>query len=333
MAAIFKTGFGNQDLTRILFRKESMTTKTSKITVLGYGSQGRAIALNLRDSGYDITVALRAGSPSVKKAKRDKIKVVGVSAAIRDADIIFVAIPDHQHKAVLNVAFFSGLKKSPALIFLSGASIHFGLVKPPKQLPLLLLAPHAPGSAVRGNYIAGKPFSAFYAVHQGPRKVGTDILFRLAKGIGIPKTHLVKTTFADEAIGDIFGEQAVLCGALARLMKLGFESLVEAGLPPENAYLEVANQIDLIVALVKTHGLAGMFDRISPLARYGSALNGPRIIDDTVKRRMKQVLAEIKSGKFIRDAEKSNVKVTNKQMSLLVNRLFDRQVKKYSKNS
>jgi ketol-acid reductoisomerase len=310
-----------------------MTTKKLTIVIIGYGPQGRAIAFNLRDSGYDITVALRSGSPSAKRAKRDKIKVAAISAATRDADIVFVAIPDHQHKVVLDGSFFRELTKSPAMIFLSGASIHFGLVKPPTRLPILLLAPHAPGAAVRENYVAGKPFSAFYAVQQGSKKVGTDILFRLAKGIGIPKTHLVKTTFADEAIGDIFGEQAVLCGALARLMKLGFETLVEAGLPPENAYLEVAYQIDLIVALIKAHGLAGMFDRISPLARYGSAQSGLRIIDDTVKRRMKQVLAEIKSGKFIRDAEKSKVKVTKKQMSLLVNRLFDRQVKKYSKNS
>jgi ketol-acid reductoisomerase len=310
-----------------------MTTKKINIAIIGYGSQGRAIALNLRDSGYDITVALRTGSPSVKRAKRDKINVAAFSVATREADIIVVAIPDHQHKAVLNGSFFRELTKSPAIIFLSGASIHFGLVKPPKQLPILLLAPHAPGAAVRENYLVKTPYSAFYAVHQGSKKHGVDILHWLAKGIGIPKTHLVKTTFADEAIGDIFGEQAVLCGGLARLMKLGFESLVESGLPPENAYLEVAYQIDLIVALIKAHGLAGMFDRISPLARYGSALNGPRIIDDSVKRRMKKLLAEIKSGKFIRDAEKSKVKVTKKQMSLLVNRLFDRQVKKYSKNS
>lgn len=310
-----------------------MTTNKFKIAVLGYGSQGRAIALNLRDSGYDITVALRPGSASIKKAKRDKIRIATIPDATQQADIIFVAVPDHQHRRLLNSVFFSNLTKSPALIFLSGASIHFDLVKPPKNLPVLLLAPHAPGSAVREHCLARNPFSAFYAVQQGSKKRGTEILFRLAQGIGIPKTHLVKTTFADEAIGDIFGEQAVLCGGLARLLKLGFETLVEAGLPPENAYLEVAYQIDLIVALIKQHGLAGMFNRISPLARYGSARSGARIIDDTVKQRMKKVLAEIKSGKFIRNADKTNAKVTKKQMNLMVNRLFDRQVKKYSKNS
>jgi ketol-acid reductoisomerase len=309
------------------------TIKTIKITVLGYGSQGRAIALNLRDSGYDITVGLRAGSRSITTARRDKINVAAIPDATRQADIIFIAIPDHQHKTALDSGFFSGLGKKPALIFLHGSSIHFGLVKPPKELSVLLLAPHAPGLAVRRNYIAKIPFSAFYALHQGPKKKGVETIFRLAKGIGIPKTHLVKTTFAAEAIGDLFGEQAVLCGGLARLLKLGFETLVEAGLPPENAYLEVAFQIDLIVALVKQHGLAGMFDRISPLARYGSALNGPRIIDGAVKRRMQKVLAEIQSGKFIRSADKSQAKVTQKQMNLLVNRLFDRQVKKYNKNS
>jgi ketol-acid reductoisomerase len=300
------------------------------ITILGYGSQGRAMALNLRDSGYDVVVGLRKGSKSVKLARREKIKTKSVIDSVRDAEIIIIAIPDHAQRRVLGQSLFGRMDRRPSLIFLHGSTIHFGLVKPPDDFPVLLLAPHAPGLAVRENYINKKPFSAFYAVQQGDRKRGYELLAALAKGVGIPKSHLVRTTFADEAVGDLFGEQAVLCGGLARLLKHGYETLVEAGLPPQNAYLEVAYQIDLIVELVKKYGLAGMFSRISPMARYGSAINGPKVIPDSVKGSMKKVLAEIESGAFIRKADKAGMRITKARMDKITNPAFDRLAKKYS---
>jgi ketol-acid reductoisomerase len=292
------------------------------VAVLGYGAQGRAIALNLRDSGWRVTVGLRPRSRSRAFARKDKTAVADLLAAAAEADIIIVALPDHRHKTVLNARFWAGLKGRPALVFLHGSSIHFGIVKPPADLPVFLLAPHAPGAAVRENYLAKRAFSAFSAVHQGPRAAGRRMIAKLAEGIGIPRTHLAPTTFGDEAIGDLFGEQAVLCGGLARLLKLGFETLVEAGLPPRNAYLEVAFQIDLIVALIKRHGLEGMFARISPLAKYGSATAGPKVIDDRVKKAMKRVLDDIVSGRFTSRAE----------MKHLTSALFDRQVRAFKKS-
>ncbi|NMC44436.1 MAG: ketol-acid reductoisomerase [candidate division Zixibacteria bacterium] len=301
------------------------------VAVLGYGAQGRAIALNLRDCGWRVTVGLRPRSRSRAVARKDKIAAADLLTAAANADIIIVALPDHRHKVVLNTGFWAGLRGRPAVVFLHGSSIHFGLVKPPMDLPVLLLAPHAPGTAVRENFLAKRPFSAFSAVQQGRRAAGERLIARLAKGIGIPKSHLVPTTFTDEAVGDLFGEQAVLCGGLARLLKLGFETLVEAGLPPRNAYLEVAYQIDLIVALIKQHGLEGMFARISPLAKYGSATAGPKVIDDRVREAMKQALDDIVSGRFISRAEKAKVNPTSKQMKRLTNALFDRQVRAYKK--
>jgi ketol-acid reductoisomerase len=305
-------------------------TKNDLIAVLGYGSQGKAIALNLRDSGYNIIVGLRRRSKSILRARREGLKTNGIRETAAAAGLIIVAIPDHVQEHVLSGGFFKRLGKNPPLVFLHGSTIHFGLVKPPPQIPVLLLAPHAPGLAVRENYVKKKPYSAFYAVGRGPKKKGHDLLIRLAQGTGIPRSHLIKTTFSDEAVGDLFGEQAVLCGGLARLLKYGFETLVEAGLPTQNAYLEVAYQLDLIVEMVKRHGLSGMFDRISPLAKYGSVINGPRVIPADVKTRMKKLSVEIESGKFIREAEKKNLKLNRNQIEKLTNRLFDRQAIRFS---
>lgn len=300
------------------------------IAVLGYGSQGRAMALNLRDSGFTVIVGLRPKSPSSATARKDKIKTASLCEAASVADIIIVALPDHCHKAVLRDIFQADLPKQPALVFLHGASVHFGLVTPPAKLPVLLLAPHAPGAAVRQNFVDRKPYSAFYAVHRGGKRAGETLLFTLAQGVGVPRTHLIRTTFAEETVGDLFGEQAVLCGGLARLVKLGFETLVEAGLPPQNAYLEVAYQLDLIVGLVKQHGLAGMLTRISALARYGAVANGPRIIDDRVKVAMKELLTEIASGDFLAEVERAGVTTSEDQEALLTNPQFDRQAARFA---
>ncbi|MBN1213799.1 MAG: ketol-acid reductoisomerase, partial [candidate division Zixibacteria bacterium] len=190
------------------------------------------------------------------------------------------------------------LKPGMTLWFLHGLSVHFGLVKPPAEVDVILLAPHAPGEAVREKYLADRSVSAFYAVYRNKSKKAAATVFKLAKGLGFRKKRLVKTTFEQEAVGDIFGEQAVLCGGLALLIKYGFETLVENGLKPEDAYLEVAYQLDLIVGLIKKYGISGMFERISVTAQYGALNAGPVIIDRGVKKRMKAVFGEIKSGKF-----------------------------------
>jgi len=301
-----------------------------EILVLGYGAQGKAIALNLRDSGFSVSVGLRKGSRSRLLARKEKLNVADIYADKQSPSIIVVALPDHVHQEILNNRFWDSLGKETQLVFLHGSSVHFKLIKPPENITVLLLAPHAPGSAVRKNYLERRPFSAFYGIAQGPKNQGYQTLKKLAAAIGIPSTHLIKTTFADEAVGDVFGEQAVLCGGLARILKLGFETLVAAGLSPQNAYLEVAYQLDLIVELVKNHGLAGMFDRISPLAKYGSAVNGPAVIPDSTKKHMGAVLKDIESGRFIKNGVKKKLRVDRKQLARVTNQAFDRQAKKFS---
>ncbi|MEE9442235.1 MAG: ketol-acid reductoisomerase [candidate division Zixibacteria bacterium] len=305
--------------------------RNQNITVLGYGSQGRAIALNLKDSGFNVTVGLRARSKSKSLAQKDKLHAISILSSSIESDYIIVALPDHAHKEILTDNFFNTLQKKTALVFLHGSSIHFKQVVPPKNFPVYLLAPHAPGLAVRDNYLNKISYSAFISVHQGSKQKGFENLSRLARAIGIPKTHLVRTTFADEAIGDLFGEQAVLCGGLARLLKFGFETLVENGIPPQNAYLEVAFQIDLLVELIKKYGLEGMFERISPIARYGSVTNGPRVIDKNVKTQMKKLFGEIKSGEFLKQVDRKRLKLSKKQLSEVTNIQFDKQAKKFSK--
>ncbi len=305
--------------------------KKTAIAVLGYGSQGKAIALNLRDSGYAVTVGLRSKSlSSRKRARRDRVNVTTIRKAVAEADIVIVALPDHVHKEVFEALAYEHIKADASLVFLHGSSVYFGLVDLPPDNPVLLLAPHAPGNAVRSNYIDKIPFSAFCAVHRGPQKQGYALLTDLAKAIGIPSSHLIRTIFAYEAIGDVFGEQAVLCGGLARLLKYGFETLVDAGLPPQNAYLEVAFQLDLIVDLIRKHGLSGMFSRISPLARYGSAVSGPKVITPEVKRNMKKVFDSVASGEFIRKGEKAKLEPSEKQMQKITNVAFDRQARRFA---
>jgi len=305
-------------------------TRKHLIAILGYGSQGRAIALNLKDSGYKVKIGLRPGSKTAEIVEQDGLTSAPIMELARKARVVVVALPDHVHAHVLTNAFFLALENRPPVIFLHGSSIHFKQVVPPPTLTILLLAPHAPGVAVRQNFLDKKPYSAFFSVHQGVKKDGQKLLYDFAAAIGIGNKHMIKTTFADESIGDLFGEQAVLCGGMARLLKLGFETLIEGGLTPQNAYLEVAYQLDLIVALVKQYGLKGMLDRISPLARYGAVKNGPIVIDDKTKDRMKNILAEITSGAFIEKAEKTELKIENDAMIKLTNALFDRQAKRFA---
>jgi ketol-acid reductoisomerase len=305
------------------------------VAVLGYGSQGRATALNLRDSGWNVIVGLRRGSKSRNMAHRDKFRqIYTISQAVAQADIVCFAFPDHVHGRVFKGEIAKNLSPKSTLWFLHGMSVHFKFVVPPDDCDVILIAPHAPGVAVRENYLTGRSYSAFYAVFQDASGHAHKTTFKLAQAIGLPKRGLIPTTFEAEAIGDMFGEQAVLCGGMAALIKNGFEVLVENGIPPENAYLEVAYQLDLIIDLIKKYGIEGMLKQISVSARYGSLLSGPGIIDRSVKERMKKVYREIESGRFplkLNTLTPSDVLRLNKAVKILSSPVLEQAAKKFSK--
>jgi len=306
-----------------------------RIAVIGFGSQGRAIALNLRDSGYPVLVGLRNRSKLRRAAKVDgfrSICTLGDATAL--ADVVCFAFPDHLHGKVFKREIGPHLRPGATLVFLHGMSVHFGLVKPPPDCDVVLLAPHAPGSAVREKYLSDRSVSAFYSVHQNRSRHAGRTLSELARAIGFRKQRLVKTTFRDEAIGDLFGEQTVLCGGLAMLIKTGFELLVERGIKPGDAYLEVAYQLDLIVSLIKKYGLAGMLNRISVAARYGSIRSGQKIIDSHTRSRMRRILADIESGRFAKRLgalEPAQVRALNKASLRLTTKELERAARKYSR--
>lgn len=312
-----------------------MTKKIKEtIAVIGYGSQGRAIALNLRDSGFSVSIGLRTGSNSRKKAKKDGfLKIEKISSAVKNADIVCFAFPDHEHSSVFADEISQNVREGATLLFLHGLSIHFGLVTPSEENDVILIAPHAPGSAVRQKFLTDKSISAFYAVANDASGQAKPKAIRIAEAIGFDRKRLVATTFEYEAIGDLFGEQAVLCGGLAALIKNGFEVLVEKGIPAENAYLEVAYQLDLIVELVKKYGVEGMLGRISVAARYGSLLTGPKIIDAQTKKRMHKVADDIISGRFVKklaSLDKADIVQLNRDIANLSDPALEKAAQKYS---
>lgn len=276
------------------------------VGIIGFGSQGRALALNLRASGCDVSVGLRPDSASVALARNEGLTaILPVPDMVAACEIICFAFPDHLHGRVYRADIRDNLKPGATLLFLHGLSVHFGAVEPPEDTDVILLAPHGPGVAVRAAYERGdKSMSAFEAVFQDHTGRARDTLHALADAIGFDRSRLFSTTFQQEAVGDMFGEQAVLCGGLAALIKNGWEVLVENGLSPDNAYLEVAYQLDLIIDLIKQHGIEGMFRRISFTARYGSLETGPALIDASVKDRMRDTLERIQSGEFVKRLEK-----------------------------
>ena len=303
-----------------------------QVAVIGYGSQGKAIALNLRDSGFAVTVGLRARSKSRKLVQRERgLKVDAVAGAVTSAEVVCFAFPDHLHATVFEREIQPHLRPEAALWFLHGSSIHFGSVKPPKRTAVIMVAPHAPGTAVREEYLDGRGLSAFYAVYAGSRRAAA-LAKKLAAAIGIKPRNLLKTTFEREAVGDLFGEQAVLCGGLAALVQAGFQTLVNNGWPAEHAYLEVAHQLDLIVVLIKKHGVVGMLKRISPAARLGSVGAGPRIIDRATKARLQRLFEEIAAGKFAARLKKLNsaeVKRLDKRLIELSDRRLEKAARKF----
>lgn len=271
--------------------------KEKTISILGYGSQGKAQALNLRDSGLEVIIGLPGKSKDIKTALKDGFKVFRPEKAVQIGDIISVLAPDHKHKELYEKSIKKNLTPRKALVFAHAYSIYFELIKPPEYVDVILVAPHGPGVLVRKLFSEGKGVTSFIAVEQDYSGKALDKALAYAKGIGSTKAGAILTTFKDEAIGDLFGEQAVLCGGLSELLRSGFETLVESGLSPENAYLECVYQLDLIVELVKKYGIAGMFDRISQTAEFGSYASGKKVVN---RNQMKKILSEIKNGNFAR---------------------------------
>ncbi len=274
--------------------------RSKTIAVLGYGNQGRAQALNLRDFGLEVVIGLPARSQSIKRARRDGFQVRSTEKAVQSADVISVLAPDHLHGRIYKRQIEQNLRPGKTLLFSCGLSIHFKLILPPDRVDVVMVAPHAPGVVMRNLFVEGKGIPCFIAVKQNLSGEAKKTALAYAKAIGCTRSGVFETTFEQEAIGDLFGEQAVLCGGVPELMRAGFDILVEAGLPEENAYLECVHQLDFIVSTIKKHGIAGMFDRISKTAEYGSYLSGRKIINRQVKERMKKTLEEIQDGTFVR---------------------------------
>ncbi|MEI6279106.1 MAG: ketol-acid reductoisomerase [Verrucomicrobiae bacterium] len=275
--------------------------KGKTLAVLGFGSQGHAHALNLKESGAKVLIGLYPKSKSREVAKKSGFEVYDTAEAVRRADVIMVAIPDTKQPAVYKKDIEPNLKAGKTLIFSHGFSIHFQTIVPPKNVNVAMVAPKGPGHIVRRQFTEGKGVPALIAVYQDPGKNTKKIALAWAKGIGGTRGGVFETTFKEETETDLFGEQTVLCGGCSALVQAGFETLVEAGYAPEMAYFECLHELKLIVDLMNESGIAGMRFSISETAKWGDVTVGPKIIDASVKKRMKAALKDIQTGKFARE--------------------------------
>jgi ketol-acid reductoisomerase len=280
--------------------KDADTNVLSKKTlaVLGFGSQGHAHALNLKDSGLNVIIGLYEGSKSVPVAKEKGFEVVSTAEAVRRADVIMVAIPDTKQPRAYEKDIAPNLAPGKTLLFSHGFSIHFKTIVPPKNVDVILVAPKGPGHIVRRQYTEGKGVPALIAVYQNPSKQAKKIALAWAKGIGGTRAGVIETSFKEETETDLFGEQTVLCGGVTALIQAGYETLIEAGYQPEMAYFECLHELKLIVDLINEAGISGMRFSISETAKWGDVTVGPKIIDASVKKRMKAALKDVQSGKF-----------------------------------
>ena len=272
-----------------------------KIAVLGFGSQGHAHALNLRDSGCEVAVGLYEGSKSREKAEQEGLEVMSNAEAVRWADVVMMLLPDEKQPVVFREEVEPNLSEGMLMLFAHGFNIHFNQIVAPPEVDLGLVAPKGPGHVLRRLYVEGKGMPSLFAVGNDASGEARDLILSYARGIGSGKAGIIETTFAEETETDLFGEQAVLCGGLSALLTAGFETLVEAGYQPELAYYECVNELKLIVDLIYEGGLAEMRYSISNTAEYGDYTAGPKLIDDGVKDRMRGILADIQSGKFARE--------------------------------
>jgi ketol-acid reductoisomerase len=273
--------------------------KNKTLAVLGFGSQGHSHAMNLRDSGLNVIVGLYKGSKSAAAAKKKGFKVYETAEAVRRADVMLVGIPDMKQASVWEKDIAPNLGKGgKTVLFIHGLSIHYKLIKPGKNVDIAMVAPKGPGHVVRAQYVEGKGVPALIAVQQDVSGKATKTALAWAKGIGGTRAGVIKTSFKEEAETDLFGEQAVLCGGASELVKVGYETLVEAGYQPEMAYFECLHELKLIVDLMVESGISGMRFSISETAKYGDITRGPRVINSSSRKAMREILKEIQSGKF-----------------------------------
>ncbi|MEB3336414.1 MAG: ketol-acid reductoisomerase [Leptolyngbyaceae bacterium] len=271
------------------------------VAIIGYGSQGHAHALNLKDSGVNVIVGLYPGSKSTAKAEQAGLTVKSVSDAAQAADFIMILLPDEVQKTVYKQEIEPYLTEGKVLAFAHGFNIHFAQVVPPAHVDVVMVAPKGPGHLVRRTYEQGQGVPALFAVYQNASGQARDRAMAYAKGIGGTRAGILETSFREETETDLFGEQVVLCGGLSALIKAGFETLVQAGYQPELAYFECLHEVKLIVDLIVEGGLAKMRDSISNTAEYGDLTRGPRIVTDATRAEMRKILSEIQSGQFARE--------------------------------
>jgi ketol-acid reductoisomerase len=276
--------------------------KGKKVGIIGYGSQGHAHALNLRDSGVkDVAVALRKNSAGVKKAEGEKLKVMEVADAAKWADVMMMLTPDELQADIYREHMHANMKQGAALMFAHGLNIHFNLIEPRQDLDVMMVAPKGPGHTVRSEYQRGAGVPCLMAIQRDASGNAHDLCLSYASAIGGGRAGIIETSFREECETDLFGEQTVLCGGLVELMKAGYETLVEAGYSPEMAYFECVHEVKLIVDLIYEGGIANMNYSVSNTAEYGEYVTGPRVITDETRAEMRKVLADIQSGAFARN--------------------------------
>jgi ketol-acid reductoisomerase len=271
------------------------------VAIIGYGSQGHAHSLNLKDSGADVVVGLREGSKSAAEAKQAGLTVLPVTEAASQGDLVMMLVPDELHRQVWEEQVRDGIADGNMLLFGHGFSIHYGEVQPPPGVDVALVAPKGPGHLVRRQFTEGSGVPGLVAIHQDPSGSAKELALAYARGIGCTRGGVIETTFKDETETDLFGEQAVLCGGASELVQAGFETLVEAGYDPRMAYFECLHELKLIVDLMYEKGLAGMRYSISNTAEYGDYTRGKRVISEQTRAEMKRILQEIQSGDFARE--------------------------------
>ncbi|PWB97161.1 ketol-acid reductoisomerase [Homoserinimonas hongtaonis] len=287
-------------MTEIFYDKDADLSliQSKKVAIIGYGSQGHAHALNLRDSGVEVVIALKEGSKSTAKAQEDGFEVKSVADAAEWADVIMILAPDQYQRSIFNDEIKDKLTPGKTLAFAHGFNIRFGYIEVPEGVDVILVAPKAPGHTVRREFVAGRGIPDIIAVERDASGAAWDLAKSYAKAIGGTRAGVIKTTFTEETETDLFGEQAVLCGGTSQLVQYGFETLVEAGYQPEIAYFEVLHELKLIVDLMWEGGIAKQRWSVSDTAEYGDYVSGPRVITPDVKENMKAVLADIQSGAF-----------------------------------
>jgi ketol-acid reductoisomerase len=275
--------------------------KGKKIAIIGYGSQGHAHALNLRDSGQDVVVGLYKGGKSWARAEKDGVKVVPVADAAKMGDVVMILLPDQTQRSVFEESIRAGLGRGKMLMFAHGFNIHFNQVVPPADVDVTMIAPKAPGHVMRDLFTQGPGVPGLVAVQQDVSGKARDVALAYGRGVGCTRAGVIETTFKEETETDLFGEQAALCGGISHLIKASYETLVEAGYQPEVAYFECMHEMKLIVDLFYQGGLAYMRYSVSDTAEYGDYTRGPRVVSDETKKEMKKILGEIQSGQFARE--------------------------------